>query len=59
MIEINKVDNYNKANLKADQRLICKLMYLSYGIWSNIVFAIKQLSKQNFDLRIGYLKVAK
>ena len=34
-------------------------MYLSDGTRLDIIFVIRQLSKQNAELRVGYLLVAK
>lgn len=58
-IEISKLHNYKKVDIKLYQYLIGKLMYLSYGTKPNIVFAIGELSKHNSDPRVGYMKVAK
>lgn len=58
-IEISKVSNHKKANLKAYQCLIIKLIYLLCNIKPNIVFVIGQLSKSNTNSRIGYFKVVK
>lgn len=58
-IEILKDDDYKEIDIKAYQRLLKKLIYLLYDIRLNIAFVMKQLTKQNADLRIGYLKAAK
>lgn len=52
-------DNYKKVNLKVNQWLINKLIYLSYSTKPNISFVVKQLSKQNADSKARYFKVAK
>lgn len=41
------------------QRLIEKLIYLSYGIHPDIAFVVGQLSCHNSDPRVGYLRIAK
>lgn len=48
IIKVNKVDDYDKTNLKTYQLLIGKLIYLSYNT-----------KKQSADPRIRYLRVAK
>lgn len=58
-IEMQGEDDYKKVDLKVYQWLIGKLMYLSYGTRPDISFVVGQLSKQNADLRMGYLKAAK
>ena len=35
------------------------MIYLSFITWQDITYVVGQLSKQNADLRIGYLKVTK
>lgn len=59
VIKINKTNDYKETDLKAYQRLIGKLIYLSYGIRPDIAFGVRQLSKRNADLRVGHLKAAK
>ena len=59
IIEMNEADDYDETDLKAYQRLIGKLMYLSCGTRPDIAFAVGQLSKQNADPRVGHLKAAK
>ena len=46
---MNKLNDYEKANLRAYQWLIGKLMYLIYGTRPKIAFAIEKLSKYNAD----------
>lgn len=58
-IEILESGNYKKVDIKPCQYLIKKLMYLFYNIGPNITFAIGQLKKYNFDLKIGHMKVTK
>lgn len=58
-IEISESDNYEKVVIKLYQHLIRKLIYLSFGIRFNIVFAIGQLSNYNSNLRTSYMKAAK
>lgn len=58
-IDMQREDDYEEVNLKICQRLIGKLMYLSYGTRPNICFVIGQLSKPNADPRMGHLKAAK
>lgn len=52
-------DNYEKAEIKLNQQLIGKSIYLLCGTRPNIAFAIGQLSKYNSDPRIDHMKVAK
>lgn len=58
-IEMLKEGDYEETNIKAYQRLIDKLMYLSYGTRPDITFIVRQLSKQNSNPRIGHFKAAK
>lgn len=58
-IEMLKDDNYEKTDIKAYQRFIEKLIYLLYNTRPNIAFVMKQLSKQNANLKVGHLKAAK
>lgn len=55
---MSKPTNYKKIEIKLYQYLIKKLMYLFCSTKSNIIFAIGQLSKHNFNLRAGYINVA-
>lgn len=59
IIEMNKVDDYYKTDLKAYQCLIGKLIYPSCGTKSDIAFAVGQLSKRNADPRVGHLRASK
>ena len=59
VIEMNDVDDYEETDLKAYQRLIGNLMYLSCSTRSDIAFAVGQLSRRNADPRVGHLKAAK
>ena len=56
---MNEVDDSIKTDLKSYQRLIGKLMYLSFATRPNIAFVIGQLSKRNAKLRVGHLRVAR
>lgn len=58
-IEMLEANDYEEADIKTFQRLIRKLMYLSYVAGPDIAFAVGQLSKRNADPRVGHLKVAK
>lgn len=58
-IEMLEDDDYEETDIKAYQRLIGKLMYLSCGTRSDIAFVVGQLSKRIADPRVGYLKAAK
>ena len=58
-IDIQKEGDYKKTNLKTYQQLFSKLIYFSYDTRPNIASAVRQLNKQNSDLRIGHLKMAK
>lgn len=49
LIKINKLDNYNKANLEDYQKLIRKFIFLAYKINFNIAFVIKNPNKYNAD----------
>lgn len=58
-IEMNKPDDYNKADLRAYQQLIGKLMYLACGTRPDIAFAVGRLSKHNADPQKSHLRAAK
>lgn len=58
-IDMQEEDDYEETDLKAYQRLVGKLMYLSCGTRPDIAFVVGQLSKRNADPRVGHLKVAK
>ena len=58
-IDMQKLENYKKVEIKPYQELISMLMYLLCGTKSDIFFAVRQLSKYNVDLQISYLKMAK
>lgn len=58
-ISMDQADDDNPANLVIYQRLIEKLIYLTCGTRSKIFFLVGLLSQYNFDLRVGYLRVAK
>lgn len=49
-IEINKSNDYDKANFGMYQWLIGKLIYLACKTWLDIAFVIRKLSKYNVDL---------
>ena len=53
-IEINKLNNYDKANLGDYQQFIKKLIYFMYKTRLNIVFVVRRLSKYNIDPRRDY-----
>lgn len=54
-----KDNNYEETDIKLFQCFIKKLIYLLYNTGLDIVFVIEQLNKQNKNLKIGHLKVAK
>ena len=56
---MQKPGDYKKAKIKLYHQQICKLMYLLCGTKSNISFAVKQLSKQNANIQINYMKAEK
>lgn len=58
-IEMQEADDYEEVEIKTYQRLIGKLMYLSYGTRPDIAFAVGQLSKHNADPQAGHMKAAK
>lgn len=58
-IEMQDKKDYKKADIKAYQHLIGKLMYLFCGTRPDISFVMRQLSKRNADPRIEHLKLAK
>lgn len=58
-IEMSGKDDYKKVDLKTYQQLIGKLMYLSCNTRPDISFVVRQLSKQNADPRVRYLKTSK
>lgn len=47
LIKINKLNNYEKANLKIYQQLISKLMYFAYKTKLDIAFTIERMNKHN------------
>lgn len=59
VIEINDTDDYKETNIKVYQRLVGKLIYLSFSTRPNISFAISQLSKRNTNPRVSHLRVTK
>lgn len=58
-IKMLEDNDYEETDIKAYQRSIGKLIYLSCGTRPNIAFIVGQLSKRNADSRVGYLKAAK
>lgn len=58
-MEINKLDDYDQADLGDFQRLIRKFMYLACGTSYNIAFKVGKLSKYNADPRKSHLQAAK
>lgn len=58
-INIQKEDNYEKANLKIYQQLVGKLIYFLCSTRPDITFVVGQLNKYNSDIKIGHLKMAK
>ena len=55
LIDMTEPNNYEKVNLSKYQRLIGKLIYLAYGIRSDIAFVVDQLSRHNADPRRGHI----
>ena len=53
------LENQNKINLHIYQKLIGKLIYFLYSTTPDIRFVIKQLGKQNINLRKTHLQVVK
>ena len=58
-IKINKLDDYDKANLGDYQRLIEKLIYLACKTRPDIAFVVGRPSKHNADPRKGHFRAAK
>ena len=58
-IDMEKLEDYEEAEIKPYQWLIGKLIYFSCGSRPYIFFTVRQLSKQNADLQIDHMKVAK
>ncbi len=58
-IEMLESSDYEEVDIKPFQRLIGKLIYLSFGTRPDIAFAVGQLSKHNSDLRAGHMKAEK
>lgn len=58
-IEISNSEDYEETNLHTYQRLVGKLMYLSYNIRLDISFVVDQLSRHNANLRKKHLQAAK
>ena len=54
-VEMSDPKDYEEANLHTYQRLVGKLMYLSYGTKPDISFVIRQLSRHNANLRKRHL----
>lgn len=54
-----KADDQEKKDLYTYQQLIRKLIYLVYNTKSDIIFAIRLLSKHNANLRKNHLQVAR
>lgn len=54
-----KFDDYKKVELWPYQCFIDKLIYFACDIKPNIAFIIKQLSKDNTNLRKSYLQLTK
>ena len=50
-IKMSDPENYEEANLHTYQRLVEKLMYLSYGTRPDILFVVEQLSRHNANPR--------
>lgn len=55
-IELSNTKNYKKADIKADQYIIKKLIYLLFNIKSDITFVVKQLNKWNANASYSYFK---
>lgn len=58
-IEMSELEDYEEADLCMYQRLIRKLIYLSYDIWLDIIFVVGQLSRHNIDSRKDHFWAAK
>lgn len=58
-IEINELNVYNKVDLEDYQKLIEKLIYLTYKIRFKIAFIVRKLSKYYTDPKKNYLSVTK
>lgn len=58
-IEMTDPKDYEGTKLQEYQCLIDKLIYLAYGIRSDIAFIVGQLSKHNANLRKGHLQAIK
>ena len=58
-IEMSDPEDYEKADLHTYQRLVGKLIYLSYGTRPDILFIVGQLSRHNADSKKRHLRAAK
>ena len=58
-IKMLEDNNYKETDIKIYQYLIEKLIYLLFDTRLNITFALRDLSKQNTNLRVKYLKIVK
>ena len=56
---LDQAGNHQQADLTKYQRLIGKLMYLSYGTQPDIAFVMGQLSCHNSDSHVRHLYIAK
>lgn len=58
-LDINWDKDHDKANLKAYQSWIRKLIYSVCGIKPDILFIVRQFEWHNSDPQIDYMKIAK
>lgn len=58
-IKMTDSNDYNETNLQKYLYLIVKLMYLAYGTRSDIVFAVRQLSRHNTNPKKNHLQAVK
>lgn len=56
---MTEADDYEIEDVYIYQKLIDKLMYLSYGTRPDIVFAVKLLNRHNANSRKGHMRAAK
>lgn len=56
---MSDIDAYEEEDLRTDQQLMDKLIYLACGTRPDIAFAVGQLSKHNADPQKSYLRAVK